>query len=378
MVNFNELLTYAFTNDASDIHLAAANPPNFRIHGDIVTLKVPPMTSEEIKNILYSVMNDKQRATYEEFLEIDFAIHLNDKRFRINAYNTLTGPAAALRIIKSEIRTLKELNAPEILTSITNLTKGIVLVTGPTGSGKSTTVAALVNHINKSQYKHILTIEDPIEFVHKSDKSLINHREIGTHSLSFAKALKSALREDPDVILVGELRDLETIHLALTAAETGHLVIATLHTSSAAQTVDRIIDVFPAEEKEMIRAILSNSIECIVSQILVKKSENNGRVAAFETLIATSAIRNLIREGKIPQIYSLMQINSKIGMTIMKDSIYDLLSKNIISKQTAKDALNISDPDKAAAVGNPTSTNNVVTSSNANNTSSSSNNKTSF
>ncbi len=371
-MHLNDLLTYAFTNGASDIHLTAANPPNFRIHGDIVTLRVPPLTSEEVKNILYSVMNDKQRANYEEFLELDFAIHLNDRRFRINAFNTMNGPAAAFRIINSKIRTLREINAPEVLEGISNLSKGIVLITGPTGSGKSTTVAALVNHINKSQHKHILTIEDPIEFVHKSDKSLVNHREIGTHSLSFAKALKSALREDPDVILVGELRDLETIHLALTAAETGHLVIATLHTSSAAQTVDRIIDVFPAEEKEMIRAILSNSIECIVSQILLKKTENDGRVAAFETLIATSAIRNLIREGKIPQIYSLMQINSKLGMSIMKDSVYDLLNKNIISKQTAREALNIADSDKP--IGN---INAVIAPAN-NTTSSSSSNKANF
>jgi twitching motility protein PilT len=351
-VDLGELLAYAHNNDASDIHISSAHPPIFRINGEMTTLRVSALKIEEVKNILYAVMNEKQRSDYESLLEIDFAIHFGAKRFRINAFNTMNGPAAVLRSIPSEIRTLEEIRAPSVIAGFASLHKGIVLVTGPTGSGKSTTVASLINHINQNHSKHILTIEDPIEFVHKSQKSLINQREVGIHSSSFARALKSALREDPDVILIGELRDLETIQLALTAAETGHLVIGTLHTSSAAQTVDRIIDVFPSDDKEMIRAILANSIEGIVSQCLLKKADDSGRVSAFEVLTGTPAIRNLIREGKIPQIQSLMQINSKMGMSVMKDSIHDLLNQKIISQQTARSALNLTDLDKPSSSNN--------------------------
>jgi twitching motility protein PilT len=345
-MELTELLAYAHNNDASDIHISSGHPPIFRINGEMTNLRVAPLRTDEVKEMLHSIMNDKQRANYEEFLEIDFAVHFGEKRFRVNAFNTMKGPAAVLRAIPTHIKTLAEIYAPDIITSLSTLHRGLVLITGPTGSGKSTTVAALINHINKNYNKHILTIEDPVEFLHKSDKSLINQREIGVHSVSFARALKSSLREDPDIILVGEMRDLETIHLAITAAETGHLVIGTLHTSSAAQTVDRIIDVFPSEDKDMIRTMLSNSIECVVSQKLIKKADGSGRIPAFEVLTGTPAIRNLIREGKIPQIYSLMQINSKVGMRVMKDSIFELMNKGIITADAAKTALNVTDTEE--------------------------------
>jgi twitching motility protein PilT len=336
-----ELLSYAKQNNASDIHLSANHPPMFRIYGDMTYLKVPALSSDEIKAMLHSVMTDKQRVDYEENLEIDFAIFLKDRgRFRVNAFNTLGGCAAVFRNVPTTISTLEQLQVPRSVESLTSLHKGLILVTGPTGSGKSTTVAALIHHINQNQRKHILTIEDPVEFVHKSDKSLINQREVGASSKSFARALKSALREDPDIILVGELRDIETIQLALTAAETGHLVISTLHTSSAAQTVDRIIDVFPSEDKEMIRTMLSTSLEAVISQRLIKRADGEGRVSSFEVLIATPAIRNLIREGKIPQIYSLMQIGSKSGMKVMKDSVFELLEHKVITEDAAKATLN--------------------------------------
>ncbi|MFN7038358.1 MAG: type IV pilus twitching motility protein PilT [Alphaproteobacteria bacterium] len=345
-MEISELLIYSNNNDASDIHISSKHPPMFRINGEIITLKIDPLSPEQVKTIIYSIMTEKQRSEYEEHLEIDFAINFADKRFRVNAFNTFNGAAAVLRNIPTTLKNLQQLNAPKILENLSELHKGLVLVTGPTGSGKSTTLAAMVNYINKNFYRHIITIEDPIEFVHKSEKSLINQREVYVHTSSFAKALKSTLREDPNIILVGELRDLETIKLALTAAETGHLVLGTLHTSSAAQTVDRIIDVFPSEEKEMVRTMLSNSIEGIISQKLIKKADGSGRVAAYEVLIANSAIRNLIKEGKIAQITSLMQINSQSGMKIMKDSIFELVDKGVITADSAKSALNTTEQDK--------------------------------
>jgi len=334
-----DLLVLTKKSDASDLHLSVGSPPMLRIHGEIVPHKRDLLTSDEIKTMLYSVMTEHQRTDYERDLEIDFAISFGDNmRFRINAFNTLAGPAAVLRTIPTQIFSLEDLNAPEILTRLTLLHKGLILVTGPTGSGKSTTLAAMIDHINTTQARHIITIEDPVEFVHSSKKSLINQREVGKNTKSFARALKSALREDPDVILVGELRDIETIQLALTAAETGHLVFATLHTNSAAKTIDRIIDVFPAGDKEMIRAMLSASLEAVIAQTLLKKREG-GRAAAYEIMLGTSAIRNLIREGKVPQLYSMIQMGSKVGMISMKDSVYALLDKQIITNEVANATL---------------------------------------
>jgi twitching motility protein PilT len=339
MLDITDLLIFSQKNKASDLHLSTGNPPILRIQGDMTPYKGSPMTASELKEMLYSIMSEQQRAEFERELELDFAISIGENyRFRVNCFNTLNGPAAVMRTIPTEIISLEQLGAPEIFKKLAHLHKGLLLVTGPTGSGKSTTLAAIVNHINTEMAKHIITIEDPVEFVHTSKKSLINQREVGKSTKSFAKALKSALREDPDVVLVGELRDIETIQLALTAAETGHLVLATLHTSSAPKTIDRIIDVFPSGDKEMVRAMLSVSLEAVISQTLLKK-KTGGRVAAHEILLGTGAVRNLIREGKIPQMYSLMQMSRKIGMCIMKDSINNLVEDGTISESVAREVM---------------------------------------
>jgi twitching motility protein PilT len=344
-VDITDLLIYTQKNKASDLHLSAANPPMMRINGDMVPHKVPALSGDEIKQMLYSIMTEQQRAEYERDLDIDFAISFGENmRFRVNAFNTMNGPASVLRTIPSRVLSMEELATPPILEKLCALHKGLILVTGPTGSGKSTTLAAMIDHINTHHSKHIITIEDPVEFIHSSKTSLINQREVGKHTKSFAKALRSALREDPDVILVGELRDMETIQLALTAAETGHLVMGTLHTNSAPKTIDRIIDVFPAGDKEMIRAMLSISLEAVITQTLLKRKEG-GRVAAHEIMLGTPAVRNLIREGRIPQLYSLIQMGSKQGMVTMKDSIYNLLNQGIISEDTARSALSTSTSD---------------------------------
>jgi twitching motility protein PilT len=336
IMDITDLLVTAQKSGASDIHIAAKNPPILRISGDMRPLPGGPLEPSTVKDMLYSIMTDQQRADYERDLELDFAISFGESlRFRVNAFNTLAGPAAVMRAIPTEIKSLEELGAPEVLKRLTKLHKGLVLVTGATGSGKSTTMAAMINHINNNDARHILTIEDPVEFVHQSRKSLINHREVGVHTKSFARALKSSLREDPDVILVGEMRDIETIHLAITAAETGHLVMGTLHTNSAPKTIDRIIDVFPAAEKEMIRAMLSVSLEAVITQSLVKKQEG-GRIAVHEILLGTPAVRNLIRENKIPQLYSMMQTGSKIGMCTMKDRALDLYQQGIITEEVVR------------------------------------------
>lgn len=342
-MEITELLIFAQKNNASDLHLSTGNPPILRIHGDMVPMKMNPLGADEVKQLVYSLLTEQQRTDYERDMELDFAISFGQQtRFRINAFNTLAGPAAVMRSIPTEILTLDQLGAPEILKRLTTLPKGLILVTGPTGSGKSTTLAAMVNHINETASKHILTIEDPVEFIHRSKRSLINHREVGSSTQSFAKALKSALREDPDVILVGEMRDLETIQLAITAAETGHLVMGTLHTNSAPKTVDRIIDVFPAHEKAMIRAMLSVSLEAIITQALIKRADGKGRVAAHEILLGTPPVRNLIRENKIPQINSMIQTGKRMGMKLMKDAINELLAEGIVSTEEARRLLVVS------------------------------------
>src|SRR6188508_1016794 len=335
-MDITELLAFAVKNKASDLHLSAGLPPLIRVHGDIRRINLPPMEHEDVHAMVYDIMSDSQRKMYEEFLECDFSFAVpNLARFRVNAFVQQRGAAAAFRTIPSKVLSLEELNAPKVFAEMTNRPRGLILVTGPTGSGKSTTLAAMVNHVNESEYGHVLTIEDPIEFLHESKKCLINQREVGPHTLSFANALRSALREDPDVILVGEMRDLETIRLALSGAETGHLVFGTLHTSSAAKTIDRIVDVFPAAEKEMVRAMLSESIRAAISQSLLKRI-GGGRSAAHEIMIGTPAIRNLIREGKIAQMYSSIQTGQKDGMQTLDQCLQELLQKGVVTKEEAR------------------------------------------
>ena len=320
-----ELLAFAFKQNASDLHLSSGLPPLIRVDGDVKRINVDPLDDRIVHNMIYDIMTDKQQKDFEEFLECDFSFDLpNIARFRVNAFNQLRGPSAVFRTIPSKVLTLEQLNAPEIFKKISNQPRGIVLVTGPTGSGKSTTLAGMINHINEVEHGHILTVEDPIEFVHTSKNCLINQREVGKDTLSFNNALRSALREDPDVILVGEMRDLETIRLALTAAETGHLVFGTLHTSSAAKTIDRIVDVFPAAEKDMVRAMLSESLRAVISQSLLKKV-GGGRCAAHEIMIGTPAIRNLIREAKIAQMYSAIQTGQNVGMQTLDQCLIELV-----------------------------------------------------
>lgn len=339
-MDITELLNFAKRNNASDLHLSAGNPPIVRINGDMLPMKTPAVTGEQVKQLIFAIMTDQQRAAYERDMELDFAVSFGENmRFRINAFHTIAGPAAALRDIPTRIQSLEELSAPDVLVRLASLHKGLVLVTGPTGSGKSTTLAAMVHHINMHFNRHIITVEDPVEFIHPSQRSLVNQREVGSTTRSFAQALKSALREDPDVILVGELRDLETIQLALTAAETGHLVMGTLHTNSAPKTIDRIIDVFSSSDKEMIRSMLSASLEGIVTQNLLKRADGQGRVAIHEILLGTGAVRNLVREGKIPQLYSLMQMGSRIGMQTMKDELHKRVNDGIITEDAARSAL---------------------------------------
>ncbi len=336
-VDIAQLLAFGVKNNASDLHLSAGVPPMIRVDGEVKKINMPPLSHKEVHSMVYDIMNDKQRKDFEEFLETDFSFEIPDlARFRVNAFNQNRGAGAVFRTIPSKILTLDDLGAPAGFKDISLQPRGLVLVTGPTGSGKSTTLAAMIDFINDRKPIHILTIEDPIEFVHTNKKALINQREVHRDTLGFNEALRSALREDPDVVLVGEMRDLETIRLALTAAETGHLVFGTLHTSSAAKTIDRVVDVFPAAEKEMVRSMLSESLRAVISQTLLPKI-GGGRVAAHEIMMGTPAIRNLIREGKIAQMYSSIQTGQDFGMQTLDQCLQELLSKHIITRDSARE-----------------------------------------
>ena len=336
-MDITELLAFSAKQGASDLHLSAGLPPMIRVDGDVRRINLPPLEHTEVHALIYEIMNDKQRKDYEEFLETDFSFEVPGvARFRVNAFNQNRGAGAVFRTIPSKVLTMEDLGMGQVFKDISMTPRGLVLVTGPTGSGKSTTLAAMIDFINDNRYDHILTIEDPIEFVHESKKCLVNQREVHRDTHGFNEALRSALREDPDIILVGEMRDLETIRLALTAAETGHLVFGTLHTTSAAKTIDRVIDVFPAEEKDMVRSMLSESLQAVVSQTLLKRV-NGGRVAAPEIMIGTSAIRNLIREDKVAQMYSAIQTGASHGMMTLDQCLQDLVAKRTITRETARE-----------------------------------------
>lgn len=331
-----ELLAFTVKNKASDLHLSAGLPPMIRVDGDVRRINLPPLEHKELHDMIYDIMNDYQRKEYEETYEIDFSFEIPGlARFRVNAFNQNRGCGGVFRTIPTEILTFEDLNCPAVFKDIIDVPRGLILVTGPTGSGKSTTLAAMIDYLNKKEHGHILTIEDPIEFVHTSNKCLINQREVHRDTKSFENALRSALREDPDIILVGELRDLETIRLALTAAETGHLVFGTLHTTSAAKTIDRIIDVFPAGEKPMVRSMLSESLRAVVAQTLIKRV-GGGRIAAHEIMIGIPAIRNLIREDKVAQMYSSIQTGQAIGMQTLDQCLKDLVNRGLIAKAQAR------------------------------------------
>ncbi|MEE9444496.1 MAG: type IV pilus twitching motility protein PilT [Cocleimonas sp.] len=334
-MDITQLLAFSVKNGASDLHLSAGQPPVIRVDGDMRRVNMPEMEHKEVHSMIYDIMNDKQRKTYEEKWEADFSFEIPGvARFRVNAFNQNRGAAAVFRTIPSKILSLEDLDAPAIFKKISDKPRGLVLVTGPTGSGKSTTLAAMVDYKNDTEYGHILTIEDPIEFVHQSKKCLVNQREVHRDTQSFDDALRSALREDPDTILVGEMRDLETIRLALSAAETGHLVFGTLHTTSAPKTIDRIVDVFPAAEKDMVRSMLSESLEAVISQTLLKRVQG-GRVAAHEILMGTRAVRSMIRENKIPQMKSALQTGAADGMQTLDQSLQKLMTLGHISREVA-------------------------------------------
>ena len=336
-MDITELLAFSAKQGASDLHLSAGLPPMIRVDGDVRRINLPPLDHKQVHALIYDIMNDKQRKDFEEFLETDFSFEVPGvARFRVNAFNQNRGAGAVFRTIPSKVLSMEDLGMGEIFKKISDVPRGLVLVTGPTGSGKSTTLAAMLDYINSNKYHHILTVEDPIEFVHESKKCLINQREVHRDTLGFSEALRSALREDPDIILVGEMRDLETIRLALTAAETGHLVFGTLHTTSAAKTIDRVVDVFPAEEKSMVRSMLSESLQSVISQTLLKKV-GGGRVAAHEIMIGTAAIRNLIREDKVAQMYSAIQTGGALGMQTLDSCLKGLVAKGIVTRDAARE-----------------------------------------
>jgi len=336
-MDITELLAFSAKQGASDLHLSSGLPPMIRVDGDVRRINIPPLEHAQVHDLVYDIMNDRQRKDFEEFLETDFSFEVPGVgRFRVNAFNHNRGAAAVFRTVPTKVASMDELGLGEVFKEIALLPRGLILVTGPTGSGKSTTLAAMVDFINDNRYDHILTIEDPIEFVHESKRCLVNQREVHRDTLGFSEALRSALREDPDIILVGEMRDLETIRLALTAAETGHLVLGTLHTTSAAKTIDRIIDVFPSAEKSVVRSMLAESLQAVVSQILLKRN-GGGRVAAHEIMRGTAAIRNLIREDKVAQMYSAIQSGQAHGMQTMDWALQHLVEKKIVSLGVARE-----------------------------------------
>ena len=340
IVDITELLKFAIKSNASDLHISSGESPMFRIHGDIRRIDMEPLTADEVHTMIYDILNDQQRKMFEENRELDFSIALGEYgRFRVNVFVQNRGDAAVLRTIPNTVQSFEELGLPKICKAITKAEKGLVLVTGPTGCGKSTSLATMIDSINSTVSKHIITIEDPIEFLHESKKCLVNQREVGEHTHNFTNALRSALREDPDVILVGEMRDLETISLALTAAETGHLVFATLHTNSAPKTIDRIVDVFPADQQAQTRTMLSETLYAVICQNLLKRADMPGRIPAMEVMICTSAIRNLIRESKTAQIVSTIQTSQKYGMQTMEMAVKHLLERRLISPEEAQPIL---------------------------------------
>ncbi|MCO1334851.1 type IV pilus twitching motility protein PilT [Microbulbifer sp. OS29] len=342
-MDITELLAFSAKQNASDLHLSAGLPPMIRVDGDVRRINLPSMEHKQVHGLIYEIMNDKQRKDYEELLETDFSFEVPGvARFRVNAFNHNRGAGAVFRTIPSKVLTMEDLGMGQVFKQISDTPRGLVLVTGPTGSGKSTTLAAMMDYINDNKYEHVLTIEDPIEFVHESKKCLVNQREVHRDTHGFAEALRSALREDPDIILVGEMRDLETIRLALTAAETGHLVFGTLHTTSAAKTIDRVVDVFPAQEKSMVRSMLSESLQAVISQTLLKKN-GGGRVAAHEIMRGTPAIRNLIREDKIAQMYSAIQTGASVGMQTMDQCLEDLVARRIVTREVAREKAKMPD-----------------------------------
>jgi len=348
-LTIQELLKFTVSANASDLHISAGSVPMIRVHGQMKKLNLPRSTEEEVRELIYSTMNHAQKAIFEEKLEIDFSTKLDDNtRFRVNAFHQINGLGVAFRVIPNEIKSFDELNLPDVLSRLAMRQKGLILVTGPTGSGKSTTLATMVDYINEHKHCHIITVEDPIEYVHTSKNSLINQRELGHDTWSFTAALRSALREDPDVILVGEMRDLETVSLALTAAETGHLVLATLHTSSATKSIDRIIDMFPKEQQSQVRSMLSESIQAVIAQTLLPMKDGNGRVPALEIMIANAAVRNLIREEKTYQIPSIIQSGTKEGMQSLDQSLYNHVMNGLIDRNVAQE---VADNPKMFATG---------------------------
>ncbi len=331
-----EILTFAKKMDASDLHLSAGSPPMVRINGEMKKLKIPNLTRDDIHYMIYDIMDDQQKKRFEENKEIDFSRELGGiARFRVNIFFQKKGEAAVFRTIPTKVLTFEQLKLPEVLKTLAEKEKGLILVTGPTGSGKSTTLAAIIDYINRNKKGHIITIEDPIEFTHESINCMVNQREVGANTLSFTNALRSALREDPDVILVGEMRDLETISLAITAAETGHLVFGTLHTSSAGKTVDRIIDVFPTNQQSQIRTMLAESIEGVIAQKLLPRKDGSGRAAAIEIMLGTTAIRNLIRENKTFQIPSIIQTGINVGMQSLDQALKNLVNEGAVEPEVA-------------------------------------------